>query len=514
MISLNKKFLSAAFLLATLFSLAYPNKADAQLRSVISVTACTGVGNLIGQRLSGLVNQNLANLTNQLPANVRKFLGIGGVTGGFTGSSVPVNDNSTQNKIDNFNRNWINKESRMDIIARCIARETTDKMIGNTLNVIRNHGRDGGPSFVKNWRNFLTGGQYRGENIFRALLSNTKLCDHFNQGLKSTFRATTPTNLRGQNTRVGGFDPYQLKADCTMPANWSLDNYQKDFSGNGGWLAFAKLTEPQNNFLGSYTMALTEAEKQREFEQTIDITEAGGSGGGFTSRRGQGQSGRCLLRSDNGQCMVYKDILTPGSVLQQSVGATVQQEIAWVTNADEISEVISNFTSQLLNRLLDLSNNNESRTIDPADLPEYIPVEPGVDDPSSGGNPGEIDNPPPTPTPPSPCDPNDPDCIPPPGQNGLIFGYVFEDSNEDGIRDSEEPLISNSIVYLQTPDESAVLQTNQTFQGIYTFQGLNESQEYRVSHLVPSGFKKTTDDSLILTPTVGGISHDFGIAPE
>ena len=212
--------------------------------------------------------------------------------------------------------------------------------------------------------------------------------------------------------------------------------------------------------------------------------------------------------------MVKKDILTPGSVLQQSVGATVQQEIAWVTNADEISEVISNFTSQLLNRLLDLSNNNESRTIDPADLPEYIPVEPGVDDPSSGGNPGEIDNPPPTPTPPSPCDPNDPDCIPPPGQNGLIFGYVFEDSNEDGIRDSEEPLISNSIVYLQTPDESAVLQTNQTFQGIYTFQGLNESQEYRVSHLVPSGFKKTTDDSLILTPTVGGISHDFGIAPE
>jgi len=498
-----------AFMVAAVLVFAsFPVKTEAQtglVKSAGKITSCSAsgiAGQAGGQLISGgldtLISKTQTQITRLLPSSISRFLNP--LTGG---GHVPVDDDITRGA-------WSTKENRMDIVARCLAREITDKMILNTLNIVRNHGRDGGPSFVTNWRNFTTGGQYRGENIFRAILSNTELCDHFDQGLKETFKATTPTNLRGQNTRTGNLDPYQLRADCTMPSGWTVENYQKDFSGNGGWLAFAKLTEPQNNILGSYNLALEEVDKQRYLEEQLDLTEAKVSGG-FTSRRGRGSSDSCLLNAQNGQCIVYKDILTPGSVLQDSVAATVQQEIAWVTNADEIAEVISGFTGQLLNRLLSLSNNDDSRVIDPADLPTYVPSQPGSDITIP-----EEQAPPAGPGPtPGPCDPDDPTCTPNPGSgSAFIFGYVFEDLNENEIRDSNEPLVSGETVKLQTEDGETTITTSQTFQGVYTFGNLEAGEKYRVEHDVPSGYKRTTDDSTVVTATENGTNHDFGILEE
>lgn len=392
----------------------YPFSAKAQTRSIVNATACsTGgiVGSFVADKLNTLIGTGLDALSKKLTGTIANRLGLDGLLS----NKVPVNDADMQLK-------YTNKEQRMDIIARCIAREVVDKMFGNILNVVRNHGRDNGPSFIKNWRNFATGGQYRGENVFRLMLTNTKLCNHFNQQVKDVFRAGQLTGsasqggaqgsiiggaLRraaslppSQNTRSGDFDPYALKANCSLPAGWSMENYQKDFSGNGGWLAFATLTKPENNILGSFNLANQEAAKQRALEQEADRAEAEASGG-YLGRRGRGASESCLVTAETGQCIVYKDVLTPGSTLQQSVAATVQQEIAWVTNADELGEVISSFTGQLLNRMLNLGDNNDSRLVDPADLPTYVPLDPGtgLNVPLPDGDSGPIEYPDPEPAP-------------------------------------------------------------------------------------------------------------------
>src|SRR3989338_11667940 len=221
---------------------------------------------------------------------IAKVLGIGG--------KVPVDDDDTQPKVDSFKNTWRSKENAGDIIARCAAREVLNVMVGNVLNVARTSGRDDGPAWVRNWRNFQTDAQYRGEGMFRAVLSNTKLCDYFNDDVKSLFGATQKVSLTGkQNTRINNFDPFALRANCTMPSNFNLTNYQKDFSGNGGWQAFSRMLEPQNNYYGTLFASLDEAAKQRALEESTDINEAV-SGAGFTSRRGDSLQDNCEQTDD------------------------------------------------------------------------------------------------------------------------------------------------------------------------------------------------------------------------
>ncbi|GEM_PF-3511155 len=380
------KIVSLSLILAIVLPfLAKPQPAAAQTNSIARVTACS-VGGVIAPWLSDKINIGLTSLSNKLTGAIGSLLGLNSLFG--VAGAVPVND-------ANFQMKWTNKELRMDIIARCAGREIYDRMVGNTLNIIRNHGRDGGPLFIKNWRNFTTGSQYRGETIFRAMLSNTQLCNYFNKDLKTIFGANTQVALPGQNTRVNDLDPYQLKANCTMPADWTLEAYKQDFAGNGGWAAFAKLMEPQNNPMGSYLMALEETAKQRGLEEQLDLAEAN-AGGGFTSRRGRGSIDSCLVRASNNQCIVYKDILTPGSTLQNSVSSTIEQEMSWITNVDEVSEVITAATSFLLNRMLNLGDNDEYKAVNPADLPTYTNVPPtSASEPPPGGDPGTLDQAPP-----------------------------------------------------------------------------------------------------------------------
>ncbi len=370
-------FLIVITITTTLF---LPKPADAALgKSIVNVTACSS-GGAIASWLSGKIASGLGKLGSKLTGAIANKLKLGGIFA----SVVPVNDAEFQSR-------YVSKETVLDIIARCTAREIFDKMVGNTLNVVRNHGRDGGPTFIQNWRNFTTNSQYRGENVFRAILSNTQLCDYFSNDFKTLFRANNKTALpRNQNTRVDNLDPYQLRANCTMPAGWSLDAYNQDFSGNGSWLAFAKLLEPQNNALGSYNLALEEINNQKNLEQTNDMAQAQ-SGGSFIGRSGRGAANSCLLMGTNDKCVVYEDIKTPGSILEGSVNATTQQEIAWITNVDELNEVITELISGLLNRILDLSSNDESKTIKTEDLPTYRRVD---------GNDNEPEPPTEFPTPP------------------------------------------------------------------------------------------------------------------
>lgn len=311
----------------------------------VKFTSCT-VGGILATQYQEQIEDGIKELG--------KKIGLGFLFGAGAESDlndkVPVIDQK-------FISTWTRKESRADIIARCSAREIFNAMSIGIVNNARTAGRNGGPAYVRNWRNFQTDAQYRGEGVFRAMLSNTKLCDYFGNDLKGLFGATQTTSLP-KNTRTGNFDPYALRANCTMPSGFSMTNYQNDFAGNGGWDAWSRMLEPQNNYYGALFGSLDEAAKQRALEESSDLNQVIANKG-LTGKSGSNAIDSCKTTDANGKCLEYKDINTPGSIISDSVAATFQQELAWITNVDELGEVISAATEVLLKRLFNFSDSNE-----------------------------------------------------------------------------------------------------------------------------------------------------------
>lgn len=312
----------------------------------------------------GWLNKSIAKVIAKIPG-LSKIPGLGGALGGIVGGdSVPVTDaglNNIQSKI-------LAKETAGDIATRCAAMEVLNFMNTSINDLARNSGRNGGASWIRNWRNFQTESQYRGEGIFRSELSNTNLCNYFGDGIKKLFGAEGRAPLSGQNTRTGNLDPYALRANCTMPSGFNLTNYQNDFSGNGGWNAWSRMLEPQNNYYGALFGALDESAKQRSLEESADLNQVIANRG-FTGRSGENAADSCSQKDTNGKCLVYKDIKTPGSVIADSIAASIKTELDVAVSADEISELISTATEVLINRLKDLGNPDEG------DYLSYIPPE-------------------------------------------------------------------------------------------------------------------------------------------
>ena len=244
---------------------------------------------------------------------------------------------------------YITKEFGLDLVARGIARNLLNELASGLIEKIQGGGRNGGPAFVQNWRNFQTDAQYRGENVFRSLLAGTKLCNYFSGDLKGLFGANQKINAPGQNLRVGNFDPFTLRANCTLPNNFNLTNYQNDFAGNGGWDAWSRLLEPQNNYYGTLFSSLDEANKQRALEESGDINEAL-AGSGYTSVRDS-----CVGEGAGAKCTFLGKVFTPGDLLGKTAASTIDADLQWLVSSDELSEVLINIVQASINRLSNLA---------------------------------------------------------------------------------------------------------------------------------------------------------------
>lgn len=323
------------------------------LDSIGKFVSCSGAN-----FISSYITSKLTELAKLIPKF--RIPGIPGL------GPVPVEDIV-------FNPRYQSKEYVQDIIARCAAREILTKMNQNILNVVRTAGRDGGVSFIKNWRNFILGSQYRGEDIWRGILyvaaygdSNLQvpplLCDHIRNS--PAFRSLLPRQVDNLiqsriQRRVGTLEEYLTAAKCDSFVNKNYETFLRDFAAGGGWDMLEKLAQPQNNVFGAINLAMDELERQRKIEEKTDINEAL-AGGGFTSIRGTSTRGSsCIVAGIGGSCIIYKDIKTPGSIILGGVNATTEQELAYIANADELNEVIASALEVLFNRMADLGNPNE-----------------------------------------------------------------------------------------------------------------------------------------------------------
>ena len=121
---------------------------------------------------------------------------------------------------------------------------------------------------------------------------------------------------------------------------------------------------------------------------------------------------------------------------------------------------------------------------------------------------------PPTPTP-TPSRTPTPTPIPPTptpvAQRYNARGAVFIDVNRNGVLDSGETRLSGHPVMLTNRPDTSTLQTVVTgSSGDYLFSSLVPG-DYRVKHVIPSGYVRTTDESHPFTIVNVDVVWDFGI---
>ena len=97
-----------------------------------------------------------------------------------------------------------------------------------------------------------------------------------------------------------------------------------------------------------------------------------------------------------------------------------------------------------------------------------------------------------------------------PAATYTISGVVWNDLNGDRVfQSSLEPRMMAETVQLQNSETGAFQSAMTGPSGGYSFSGV-AAGTYRVSHLVPSGYVRTTDDSLLITVNAN-VTYDFGV---
>ncbi|OGN17164.1 MAG: hypothetical protein A3C88_00715 [Candidatus Yanofskybacteria bacterium RIFCSPHIGHO2_02_FULL_50_12] len=325
----------------------------------VRFSGCFTAG-ILSPAAKALIDKGLQELQKKVSALAKDFVKgvLSGFLGGLLGSTIPTDDKAGESIVAYMT----NRDYQEAVISRCAAWSIMDNLSSNTLNLVRTGGRDGGVTFVENWRNFQTQSQYRGENIFRAMLSTTQLCDYFGNDVRQTFGLSPGQRIElpGQNTRVGSLQPFNTRAGCTLPPDFDMAEYQRDFAGNGGWDTWARIIEPQNNPYGVLFTSLDEISKQRTIEEQADNNQV-------LANSGYTGVSECLV-SFGGQCIAYKNIKTPGSYIAQNVAATVGAQFNWLTSTEGVNTIIADATEVMLQRLFDLSNPNEGN---------YYGIDPG-----------------------------------------------------------------------------------------------------------------------------------------
>ncbi|MEK7589381.1 MAG: hypothetical protein AAB479_02025 [Patescibacteria group bacterium] len=266
---------------------------------------------------------------------------------------------------------YMTKEYGLDTISRAAAAGLYQFAVNKLLEKIQ--GRGGEQSgIIKDWRNFQTNAQYRGEDVFRSILANTRVCDYLRKDIDTAFRVSSRFKipLQGHNIRVNDLDPYTLRARCSMATNFDPQKFQQDFAGNGGWQAYTQLLQPENNFYGLLLQSLGELEQQRALEEGADLRDAQT---GYRSFRPPECEQPLNATS---RCIFLGKVATPGDLVAKAAGLILDKNLEWLTNADEISEIvvaIANYAYDYFSNLSEADDFTAEDTIgsESADQLEY-----------------------------------------------------------------------------------------------------------------------------------------------
>jgi hypothetical protein len=244
------------------------------------------------------------------------------------------------------------KEYVLDSIAYSLAKQLIRSL---STSIIRwaNSGFQGNPSFITDFRGFLTDTADQAFGFFLEDLGLAGLCSYLRQPL-----------IRGIRLRFQ--EPFRRRAACTLSeltrtirtidANGIISiqtvsvNAEDFVSGNwyaGGWDGWYTLvTQPQNNPYGLYLAAADEGERRAAAAVDARRNEA-------TWNRGFLSFENCSTVSDiEGNAFQSCQIVTPGALIEEQVNLALGSPLRQLEMADEINEVIAAIAVNLINEVL------------------------------------------------------------------------------------------------------------------------------------------------------------------
>jgi hypothetical protein len=260
------------------------------------------------------------------------------------------------------------KETFGDGLANIIAKQILRRITAQTVNWI-NSGFEGNPAFVTDPQRFFLGmaDQTASQLFLGANSPLNQLCSPF----KAEVRLALVKNYLSDR------DPQQYQ--CTFEKiGANFENFTKDFS-QGGWDAWFTMTQQyQNNPYGAYIEGQKTLSVQIQTQQGIKQRQLA-EGKGFLSyercRRDYvppktapkctkyepltagGGEPKCLVFEEADasgevtQCPASeKEVVTPGSVINEQLGKALGSSFAQLEAADEINEIVNALMIQLIEK--------------------------------------------------------------------------------------------------------------------------------------------------------------------
>jgi hypothetical protein len=274
--------------------------------------------------------------------------------------------------IPNTTANVVNtvKEQGLDAIGYIIAKAILVKMTASTVNWI-NTGFQGNPSFLTDPERFFgsLGDQVATQYILGANSPLNQLCTPF----KAEVRLALVKNHLQENT---------FQSQCTFATiGANFENFTRDFT-QGGWDGWFTMTQQeQNNPYGAYLQAKQQLSVQIGTQQNKYQTQVS-NGNGFLSyercRRDYVPSPNVANRQcikyepltvggGTPKCLAYetadpdglgyddcpaseKEVVTPGSVINEQLGQALGSGFAQLEAADELNEIVNALMVQLVSK--------------------------------------------------------------------------------------------------------------------------------------------------------------------
>ena len=297
---------------------------------------------------SGLVLIAMPFNAHAIPVFETNGVLVGGVVSTAGAASVSAANETTQTLILQV----------LNGLAWTVAKTAIQSLTQSMVNWI-NSGFEGSPAFVTDLQENLG---FLADAVAEDFISGLDqvVVDNTGFSIRSPFQDQLAEALREEfyrTTSSYGFDvrnPYTLSTNCTDAEGFT----RGDFScGYDGWFSMSQ--NPANNPIGRYLIARNELFRRIDDESQRRITELTW-GRGFLSWRGPcGPYGRpsgtgsstpvSLSQTDtSSRCRIR----TPGAIVEESLGITVNSPLRQLEIADSINEIVAALAGQLVNQVL------------------------------------------------------------------------------------------------------------------------------------------------------------------
>ncbi len=281
-------------------------------------------------------------------------------------------------KFELFKWAWDEDQTLMRIAMAKFRKLLLDTITNEIITWIQGGGK---PKFVSDWKSFLTDiGDQAGGQVLEQMLGPDVMNSLCNPNWAPHIYIGLNTPQRFKNT-----------TKCTLSdIGVAWNDYMNDF-GNGGWDAWIKIAENQNNPYGVYLITMEEMFIKEEEAEEAAKNEAM-AGGGFRndkvcreviSRNGS-KSGTWKEEDiPNGYTCARWETRTPAQTIGEGFSKATYSAVDWLMSNEEWESYMVAITDALINRLIndgvaaltsdDISSSGDASAIENSGLYDGTP---------------------------------------------------------------------------------------------------------------------------------------------